>query len=310
MDLRDKLLEDDKALLKKIIGVIPMIGIAMVILYVIVTIVVCRIQVSGLSKDYQAVQAEIEEFDSQQASEEKEEEEAVSALQLGRDVADLQTDYSQNRTEATWTKEEDALDALDKEVDSIQEELKPYFSDNSYKDCWYVGSEKISNPYWDFGTKYSFGMADEKMVPVVWVCYDHQPGGLVLGYAMADFDMESKLFSNARTVAFDVSEDTSPVDGRPTSILGMLQGDAVKVDAAASPEEVLTEESESEESDVPDTKESSSDDVQEADEETSSEATSDEMEGADSEETDEKESASDEETSSDTGAQSGIHLDE
>lgn len=282
MDLRDKLLEDDKALLKKIIGVIPMIGIAMVILYVIVTIVVCRIQVSGLSKDYQAVQAEIEEFDSQQASEEKEEEEAVSALQLGRDVADLQTDYSQNRTEATWTKEEDAKDALDKEVDSIQEELKPYFSDNFYKDCWYVGSEKISNPYWDFGTKYSFGMADEKMVPVVWVCYDHQPGGLVLGYATADFDMESKLFSNARTVAFDVSEDTSPVDGRPTSILGMLQGDAVKVDAAASPEEVLTEESESEESDVPDTKESSSDDVQEADEE----------------------------TSSDTGAQSGIHLDE
>ena len=309
MDLRDKLLEDDKALLKKIIGVIPMIGIAMVILYVIVTIVVCRIQVSGLSKDYQAVQAEIEEFDSQQASEEKEEEEAVSALQLGRDVADLQTDYSQNRTEVTWTKEEDTLDALNEEAGSIQEELKPYFSDNSYKDCWYVGSEKISNPYWDFGTKYSLGMADEKTVPVVWVCYDHQPGGLVLGYATADFDMESKLFSNASIVAFDVSEDTGPVEGRPTSILGMLQGDAVKVDAAASPEEVLTGESESEESDVPDTNESSSDDVQEADEETSSETASDETEGADSEETDEKESASDEETSSDTGAQSGIHLE-
>lgn len=309
MDLRDKLLEDDKALLKKIIGVIPMIGIAMVILYVIVTIVVCRIQVSGLSKDYQAVQAEIEEFDSQQASEEKEEEEAVSALQLGRDVADLQTDYSQNRTEVTWTKEEDTLDALNEEAGSIQEELKPYFSDNSYKDCWYVGSEKISNPYWDFGTKYSLGMADEKTVPVVWVCYDHQPGGLVLGYATADFDMESKLFSNASIVAFDVSEDTGPVEGRPTSILGMLQGDAVKVDAAASPEEVLTGESESEESDVPDTNESSSNDVQEADEETSSETASDETEGADSEETDEKESASDEETSSDTGAQSGIHLE-
>lgn len=309
MNLRDKLLEDDKALLKKIIGVIPMIGIAMVILYVIVTIVVCRIQVSGLSKDYQAVQAEIEEFDSQQASEEKEEEEAVSALQLGRDVADLQTDYSQNRTEVTWTKEEDALDVLEEEASSIQEELKPYFSDNSYKDCWYVGSEKISNPYWDFGTKYSLGMADEKMVPVVWVCYDHQPGGLVLGYATADFDMESKLFSNASAVAFDVSEDTSPVEGRPTSILGMLQGDAVKVDAAASPEEVLTEESESEESDVPDTKESSSDDVQEADNETSSETALDETEGAGSEETDEKESASDEETSSDTGVQSGIHLE-
>lgn len=309
MDLRDKLLEDDKALLKKIIGVIPMIGIAMVILYVIVTIVVCRIQVSGLSKDYQAVQAEIEEFDSQQASEEKEEEEAVSALQLGRDVADLQTDYSQNRTEVTWTKEEDTLDALNEEAGSIQEELKPYFSDNSYKDCWYVGSEKISNSYWDFGTKYSLGMADEKTVPVVWVCYDHQPGGLVLGYATADFDMESKLFSNASIVAFDVSEDTGPVEGRPTSILGMLQGDAVKVDAAASPEEVLTGESESEESDVPDTNELSSDDVQEADEEISSETASDETEGADSEETDEKESASDEETSSDTGAQSGIHLE-
>lgn len=307
MDWKDKLLENDKALLKKIIGMVPVVGIALVVLYVVVTIVVCRIQVSGLSEDYQAVQAEIEDFDSQQESEEKEEEEAVSALQLGRDVADLQTDYSQNRTEVTWTKEEDALDALDEEAGSIQEELKPYFSDNSYKDCWYVGSEKISNPYWDFGTKYSLGMADEKTVPVVWVCYDHQPGGLVLGYATADFDMESKLFSNAMVISFDVSEDTSPVEGRPTSILGMLQGNAVKVDAAASPEEVLTEDTESD--DV-----STSDDETETDTDENKQAedvgdetnvgTSDDAAESSESETSETESSSEEDV------QSGIHLEQ
>lgn len=307
MDWKDKLLENDKALLKKIIGIVPVVGIALVVLYVVVTIVVCRIQVSGLSEDYQAVQAEIEDFDSQQESEEKEEEEAVSALQLGRDVADLQTDYSQNRTEATWTKEEDDLKVLDDEVALIQEELKPYFSDNSYKDCWYVGSEKISTPYWDFGTKYTLGMAGEKTVPVVWVCYDHQPGGLVLGYATADFDMESKLFSNATVISFDVSEDTSPVEGRPTSILGMLQGNAVKVDAAASPEEVLTEDTESDDVSTSDDETETDTDENEQAEDVGDETnvgTSDDAAESSESKTSETESSSEEDV------QSGIHLEE
>lgn len=244
----------NKILQERFVRLIPIIGMILIVVGTIITIVVCRIQVSGLAEGYQKVQAQLEEQKQQEESQQKLQEEAVSALQLGRKVAELETDYSLNRIDVLREEQEqndgmdDAISDLNQEQDGILDDLKSYFSDNSYKDAWYVGTGEISNPYWDFGTKYSMDLTEQESVPVVWACYDSQPGGLLLGYTTAVFDVSGKTFSDAETVLFDVSEDTSPQTGRPSSLLGVLQGDSVTVTSGESPESVLKNEEKNEES--------------------------------------------------------------
>lgn len=237
----------ERLLNEKTLKIVPIAGIILILVIVIISVVITRVQISGAQEDLAKVKAEIEEKQAEQAEEEKKEQETVSALTKGKKVASLESKYSKNLVDILRASNDSKV-TYEKDNEEIVESLKEYFDDDSYKTAWYEGHLKISSPYWDFGTKYNMN-TEVSEIPVIWVCYDGNVGGTVLAYTTATFHTETQKFSDAVTVVFNVDEEYGDISNqRLGTVLGLLQSDnPAVVESVESPEDVISESSETSE---------------------------------------------------------------
>lgn len=103
-----------------------------------------------------------------------------SALDVGRDVASLQTKYN-------------TLNVLDNEAEmkDVAKSIGLYMEDKSNQVPWYpVKSDEIAYS-WVFHTTYSFS---DTTVPVLWTCRSNN--GDLLAYATGTYEVEDNMFSD------------------------------------------------------------------------------------------------------------------
>lgn len=220
IDFKDKL--DDPEFTKKI----PILVILVIVVFTMISFGVRMFSINSAKEQCQEAQAYVDELKAKQLQEESDDIKAVSALNKGSKVADLQTDWSRNLRKIQESKVETDKAAFETEIDKIEDELKEYFSDDSYKNCWFPGQSGLS-AVWNFGTKYNVdsGVSD---VPVVWICYDNSRGP-VLGYTTALFHSDTELFSDVKTVVFNVSDIYRLTEHLSASVLDMLQQEPVEI---------------------------------------------------------------------------------
>lgn len=191
---------------------------------------VAKFQVSQERKLLGQAEQQLESMKKEEQDIVIQEEKSVSALSLGRKVADLETEYSEIYTSMKLFPDEDKT-VHETKNQEIRKELSQYFLDNSYQNVWFSGLAPVKYPMWDFGTKYNLS-GDDKEIPVIWTCYDSNVGNTVLAYTTAIFHLEEEKFSDAVTVVTNVADVYLNDQYIGASLLHLLQEQPVKTEEA------------------------------------------------------------------------------
>lgn len=207
---------------------IPVAIMLVIVLITALSFGVKLFQMGGAQKELVQAQEALDTFNANLAKEEEQDAKTVSALSMGRKVADLESEYSRLLTKQLSTNLEPGEEAIaNADTKKVVESLSSYFKDDSYEDAWFSGSIGVSQPYWDFGTKYNIN-SDETTFPVIWVCYDGMVGGDVLACTTALFHVDTEQFSDAVTVHYDIRDMFNFTDSAlQSSLLAALQKEPV-----------------------------------------------------------------------------------
>lgn len=216
------------------------VGLTVCVLVVnVVQFGVAKFQVSQERKLLAQAEQQLESIKQEEKNFVIQEEKSVSALSLGRKVADLETEYSEIYTSMKLFPDEDKT-VHETKNQEIRKALSQYFLDNSYQSVWFSGRSQVKYPMWDFGTKYNLS-GDEKEIPVVWTCYDSNVGNTVLAYTTAIFHLEEEKFSDAVTVVTNVSDVYLNDQYIGASLLHLLQEQPVQTEEFVKQEESKVE---------------------------------------------------------------------
>ena len=212
------------------------VGLTVCVLVVnVVQFGVAKFQVSQERKLLAQAEQQLEFIKKEEKETVIQEEKSVSALSLGRKVADLETEYSEIYTSMKLFPDEDKT-VHETKNQEIRKELSQYFLDDSYQNVWFSGRSQVKYPMWDFGTKYNLS-GDEKEIPVVWTCYDSNVGNTVLAYTTAVFHLEEEKFSDAVMVVTNVSDVYLNDQYIGASLLHLLQKQPVPTEESVKQEE-------------------------------------------------------------------------
>lgn len=216
------------------------VGLTVCVLVVnVVQFGVAKFQFSQERKLLSQAEQQLESIKKEEEDMVIQEEKSVSALSLGRKVADLETEYSEIATSMALFPNEDKT-VHETKNQEIRKELSQYFLDNSYQDVWFAGRAQVKYPMWDFGTKYNLS-GDEKEIPVVWTCYDSNVGNTVLAYTTAVFHLDEEKFSDAVTVVTNVSDVYLNDQYIGASLLHLLQKQPVPTEESVKQAEYKVE---------------------------------------------------------------------
>ena len=210
---------------------IPIGLTAMILVVNVVQFGICKFQTGQEQKLLLSIQKQVEALKQQEEDTVIREEQTVSALSLGKKVAELETEYSDIYTSMLLFPEAD-MTAYEKQGQEVVKELQSYFSDDSYQDVWFPGLSGVKYPTWDFGTKYNISK-EETEFPVIWTCYDSNVGNTVLAYTTAIFDLQEQKFHDAQTVMTNVSDVyRNQETSLSASLLNLLQEEPVSGESA------------------------------------------------------------------------------
>ena len=227
-----------KILDKKNVIFIP-IGIMVITVVVTIgSVVMSRVKISNLSKEYATVQQEYEKLkaDKDKAAEAqtKAEEDITSAFSDGEKIAKYQTRLCDNasillKADKGLLDESVDVDAAKKDaqnqVDEQVNSLSKYFSDDSYKRAWYT-SLTDSSIKWTFDTKYNFNVSD-KEVTVLWRGDMGSRDETFVAYVTAVYNTETAKFSKAAVVSVNSPVISNGAKLENSDLLTLLNSDKV-----------------------------------------------------------------------------------
>ena len=227
-----------KILDKKNVIFIP-IGIMVITIVVTIgSVVMSRVKISNLSKEYATVQEEYEKLkaDKDKAAEAqtKAEEDITSAFSDGEKIAKYQTRLCDNasillKADNGLLDESVDVDAAKKDAQSQVDEqvnsLSKYFSDDSYKNAWYT-SLTDSSVKWTFDTKYNFNVSD-KEVTVLWRGDMGSYDETFVAYVTAVYNTETAKFSKATVVSVNSPVIANGSKLESSDLLTLLNSDKV-----------------------------------------------------------------------------------
>lgn len=227
-----------KILDKKNVIFIP-IGIMVITVVVTIgSVVMSRVKISNLSKEYATVQEEYEKLkaDKEKAAEAqtKAEEDITSAFSDGEKIAKYQTRLCDNasillKADNGLLDESVDVDAAKKDAQSQVDEqvnsLSKYFSDDSYKNAWYT-SLTDGSVKWTFDTKYNFNVSD-KEVTVLWRGDMGSYDETFVAYVTAVYNTETAKFSKATVVSVNNPVIANGSTLENSDLLTLLNSDKV-----------------------------------------------------------------------------------
>lgn len=227
-----------KILDKKNVIFIP-IGIMVITVVVTIgSVVMSRVKISNLAKEYATVQQEYEKFkadkDKADEAQTKAEEDITSAFSDGEKIAKYQTRLCDNasillKADKGLLDESIDIDAAKKDAQSQVDEqinsLSKYFSDDSYKNAWYT-SLTDSSVKWTFDTKYNFNVSD-KEVTVLWRGDMGSHDETFVAYVTAVYNTETAKFSNATVVSVNNPVIANGSKLENSDLLTLLNSDKV-----------------------------------------------------------------------------------
>lgn len=227
-----------KILDKKNVIFIP-IGIMVITVVVTIgSVVMSRVKISNLSKEYATVQEEYEKLkaDKDKAAEAqtKAEEDITSAFSDGEKIAKYQTRLCDNasillKADKNLLDESIDVDAAKKDAQSQVDEqvnsLSKYFSDDSYKNAWYT-SLTDGSVKWTFDTKYNFNVSD-KEVTVLWRGDMGSHDETFVAYVTAVYNTETAKFSKATVVSVNSPVISNGLNLENSDLLTLLNSDKV-----------------------------------------------------------------------------------
>ena len=249
-----------KILDKKNVIFIP-IGIMVITVVVTIgSVVMSRVKISNLSKEYATVQQEYEKLkaDKDKAAEAqtKAEEDITSAFNDGEKIAKYQTRLCDNanillKADKNLLDESIDVDAAKKDAQSQVDEqvnsLSKYFSDDSYKNAWYT-SLTDSSVKWTFDTKYNFNVSD-KEVTVLWRGDMGSHDETFVAYVTAIYNTETAKFSKATVVSVNNPVIANGLNLENSDLLTLLNSDKVmKKHDVVKPTEALNDSSKKQDS--------------------------------------------------------------
>ena len=226
-----------KILDKKNIIFIPIGIIALTTVFTIGSVAMSRVSYSKVNTEYKSVKADLEKLQSEKEDNEKKQKEIMSdiasAADIGDKVAKKQSQYCENMCIIANAKSDhseygdssqDTIKNAESENADYLKTLSNYFSDDSYKDAWFVTDDRNVSIDWSFATKYSLSTSDDDMT-VVWVGTDKSD--MLLAYTVANYNITSQKFSNARVIRVITPGTTysSKVDN--SDLLSLLNSDKV-----------------------------------------------------------------------------------
>lgn len=227
-----------KILDKKNVIFIP-IGIMVITVVVTIgSVVMSRVKISNLAKEYATVQQEYEKFkadkDKADEAQTKAEENITSAFSDGEKIAKYQTRLCDNasillKADKGLLDESIDIDVAKKDAQSQVDEqinsLSKYFSDDSYKNAWYT-SLTDSSVKWTFDTKYNFNVSD-KEVTVLWRGDMGSHDETFVAYVTAVYNTETAKFSNATVVSVNNPVIANGSKLENSDLLTLLNSDKV-----------------------------------------------------------------------------------